>query len=85
MFLTETTSGILTGTGGYPAGSGPVYSYPYNWTLVGQQTGNAVTMTISYQNGYTATISGTVDSLWNNMNGGAGTGGVSNWTATRVP
>jgi len=77
-------SGNLTGTGGYPAGGSP-YSYPYNWTLTGNVTDSDVSLTIAYQNGYTATLTGTVSDCGANMSGGAGTGGVLNWEATRLP
>lgn len=84
MFITDvSSSGAITGYGGYPTGEGPSYPYPYNWTLVGQITGSTVTMTLSYQNSYTATITGSIASDWNSMSGGAGTGGVDNWSATR--
>ncbi len=83
MLITETVGGVLSGSGGYPAGGAP-YAYPYNWTLAGQVTGSAVSMTITYQNGYTATISGTVAPSHDSMSGGAGTGGVTDWSATRV-
>ena len=82
IIVSQSSTGALTGTGGYPV-SGPLYAYPYNWTLVGQLTGNSITMTITYQNGYTATITGTVDTSLDYMSGGAGTGGVSSWSATR--
>jgi hypothetical protein len=85
MFIvSQDPSGAITGYGGYPAGSGPVYPYPYNWTLVGQVTGSNVEMTLSYQSTYTATITGTIAPDWNSMSGGAGTGGVTDWIATRV-
>lgn len=85
LIVTQSATGELTGYGGYPAGSGPPYPYPYNWTLTGQITGNSVTMTLDYQSPYQAIITGTVDSSWDSMSGGAGTGGVVNWEATRVP
>jgi len=80
-------TGVLTGTGGYPASDEPPYNFPYNWTMTGNlSVGNIITMTITYQNGYTATISGPVNTTtWNSMSGGAGTGGVTSWSATRTP
>jgi fibro-slime domain-containing protein len=85
MFIVSVTpTGELTGYGGYPAGSGPTYPFPYNWTLVGQVTGFDVEMTLSYQDTYTATITGTIAPTWDFMSGGAGTGGVTNWTATKL-
>lgn len=80
---TQTPGGALTGHGGYPAGSGPIYPWPYNWTLTGQLTGTSISLTLVYQNGYSATISGTIDSSWDSISGGAGTGGVTSWSATR--
>lgn len=82
MYIIEGAGGALTGFGGYVAGQNP-YSWPYNWTMTGQLIGNAISMTITYQNGYIATITGTVVLDWNSMSGGAGTGGVSDWSATR--
>ena len=85
MFIvTVSPTGDISGEGGYPS-SGPPYTPGYDWTLTGSIFGNAVTMTLVYTNGYTATITGTVASDWNSMSGGAGTGGVSNWIATREP
>ncbi|MEM0360124.1 MAG: putative metal-binding motif-containing protein [Candidatus Diapherotrites archaeon] len=84
IVVTQNPDGTISGTGGYPAGSGPPYNSPYNWTMTGQVTGNTITMTITYENSYTATISGTIDPSWNYMSGGAGTGGVTDWIATRV-
>lgn len=82
--LTQNPDGTLMGTGGYQAGSGPVYPYPYNWSLTGNLTGNSINMSITYQNGYNAILTGTVNSMFNFMSGGAGTGGVVNWSATRI-
>lgn len=84
FILTQNPDGSFSGNGGYPAGSGPTYPYPYNWTLAGQLTGSVVTMTLSYQNSYIATITGTVNATWDYMSGGVGTGGVFNWSATRL-
>jgi hypothetical protein len=81
--ITQNPDGTMSGHGRYPAG-GPTYSYPYNWNMIGQLTGNAISMTITYQDGYTAAISGTIASDWNSMSGSAGTGGVTDWSATRV-
>ena len=85
FILTQDENGNITGKGGYPAGTGPDYSWPYNWEVTGKITGNAITMTIEYENGYTAKMDGTIALDWNSMGGGAGTGGVTSWTATRVP
>jgi hypothetical protein len=83
MFIeTQSWTGALTGTGGYPAG-GP-YLDGYDWTMTGQLTGDSVTMTITYTNGYTTTLTGTVDLDWNTMSG-TGTSGVTTWVATRAP
>lgn len=87
MFIdTLSTSGAITGHGGYPANSGwiyPNYPYPYNWTMTGTLSGNTITMIITYQdNVYTSTITGTINSSWNSMSG-TGTSGVISWTATR--
>jgi len=87
MFIvTQNPDGSLSGHGGYPAGSGPTYPWPYNWTMTGNlSVGNIITMTITYQSGYTATIFGPVDTAtWNSMSGGPGTGGVTSWSATRI-
>jgi len=86
MFIvTVSPIGDISGKGGYPS-SGPPYTPGYDWTLTGEISGgNAVTMTLAYTNGYTAKITGTVASDWNSMSGGAGTGGVINWIATREP
>jgi len=84
MFIvSQSASGALSGTGGYPA-SGSPYPGGYDWTLTGQLTGNSVTLVITYANAYTTTLTGTVDSSWNSM-GGTGTAGVSTWVATRLP
>jgi hypothetical protein len=80
---TQSCTGALTGTGGYPAGGSP-YPGGYDWTLTGQLTGDSVTMTITYTSGYTTTLTGTVDLDWNTMSG-TGTAGVITWVATRVP
>lgn len=81
MFIvTQDTDGSLHGTGGYPAGN----TYSINWTLTGQLTGNGISMILDYGNGYTAVITGTVNSNWDSMSGGAGTGGVTGWSATRL-
>jgi hypothetical protein len=80
MFIQESCTGALTGTGGYPAG-GP-YQVGYDWTLTGQVTGDSVTMTITYTNGYTTTLTGTV--LDCNTMSGTGDAGVTTWIATRV-
>ena len=81
----QDVGGALTGQGGYPVTVEWPYGYPYNWTMTGQLTGINVSMLITYENGYTAAITGTVASDGNSMSGGAGTGGVVNWTANRVP
>ncbi len=84
MFIsTQSPGGAITGTGGYPW-SGPPYEPGYDWTLVGQITGTDVTFTVTYSNGYTATVTGTIGPD-GNMSGDAGTGGVTNWRAVRVP
>ncbi len=80
----QNPDGSFSGHGGYVAGTGPIYGYPYNWTVTGQLTGSNITMTITYQSGYTATISGTVNATFDSMSGGAGTGGVNSWSATRI-
>jgi hypothetical protein len=85
VISTQSTTGAITGTGGYPAVDEPPYPFPYNWTMTGQIIGNGITMTITYENGYTATIAGTIAVDGNTMSGGAGTGGVTAWNATRVP
>ena len=84
MFIvTQDSSGVLTGTGGYPA-SGPPYYSGYDWTLTGQLDGNSVTLNIIYTNFYTTTLTGTVAPNWNSMSG-TGTSGVTTWEATRQP
>lgn len=85
MFIvSQSSSGALTGTGGYPA-SGPPYAAGYDWTLTGQLTGNSVTLVIIYTNAYTTTLTGTVVvPSWNSMSG-TGTSGVIAWVATRLP
>jgi hypothetical protein len=60
--------------------TGPPYTPGYDWTLVGQITGTDVTFTVTYSNGYTATLIGKVG-LDGNMSGTL----PLNWTATRVP
>lgn len=84
VIAVQDVNGVLTGFGGYQTGQGPVYPYPYNWTLAGQITGNDISITVLYQNGYTATLTGTVDPTWKIMSGGAGTGGVTDWSATKL-
>jgi len=84
FILSVDSSGNITGTGGYPS-SGPPYLPGFDWTLTGTITGTSISMALLYQNTYTATITGTVAGDWNSMSGGAGTGGVTDWTATRVP
>jgi len=80
MFIsTQSPTGAITGTGGYPV-TGPPYTPGYDWTLVGQITGTDVTFTVTYSNGYTATLIGKVG-LDGNMSGTL----PLNWTATRVP
>lgn len=83
VIVTQNPDGTISGTGGYPS-TGPPYDEGYDWTLTGKVTGDQIEMTIVYTNGYTATISGTIDPSWNSMGGGAGNGGVTEWTATRV-
>ena len=83
MTLTEGLGGVLSGSGGYPAGGEP-YSFPFNWTLTGLLVGDAVEMTISYENSYTAELTGVVDPAFDFMSGGAGTGGVVNWSAALI-
>ncbi|MBE9514359.1 MAG: hypothetical protein IMY83_04935 [Chloroflexi bacterium] len=84
MFIvSQDSTGVLTGTGGYPA-SGPPYNTGYDWTLTGQLTGNSVTLVITYTNTYTMTLTGTVDPSWNSMSG-TGTSGAYTWLATRLP
>jgi hypothetical protein len=84
MFIvTQNPDGSLTGAGGYPE-IGPPYDIGYDWTLNGQLTGNLIEITVTYSNGYTATINGTVNALFDYMSGGAGTGGVTDWSATRI-
>jgi len=85
VISTQSSAGAITGTGGYPAGDEPPYPFPYNWTMTGQITGNDVTMTIEYENAYSATITGAIAVDGNSMSGGAGTGGVTSWNAIRVP
>ena len=82
FILTQDSSGVLTGTGGYPV-SGP-YNAGQDWTLTGQLTGTSVTLNITYTNGYNAVLTGTVNLDWNSMNG-TGTSGVATWVATRLP
>jgi len=84
FILTQDETGALTGKGGYPAGSGPTYPSPYNWTMTGSLVGNVINMTIQYQSSYSASISGTVNPSFDYMSGGAGTGGVISWSATRI-
>lgn len=81
--ITQDETGALSGTGGYPS-TGPPYYTGYDWTLTGHITGTTVAMTITYANYYVATISGPIASDWNSMSGGAGTGGVTDWSATRI-
>jgi hypothetical protein len=84
MFIsTQSPSGTITGTGGYPW-SGPPYYAGFDWTLVGQITGTDVTFTVTYSNAYTAILTGTIGPD-GSMSGGAGTGGVVNWRAVQVP
>ncbi|MFC1789775.1 hypothetical protein ACFLYY_02230 [Patescibacteria group bacterium] len=83
----QDVSGNLTGTGGYKSTTVDPLPYEITWVLVSSSvTGNNVDMTLDYDSSaYTAHIWGTVALDWNSMNGGAGTGGVTNWTATRLP
>ena len=84
MFINEQSpTGALSGTGGYPV-TGPPYRSGYDWTLIGQLTGYSVSMTITYTNNDQATITGIISLDGNSIIGGAGTGGVQNWVATRV-
>ncbi|MFC1866088.1 rhodanese-like domain-containing protein [Chloroflexota bacterium] len=83
--VSSSYTGHITGIGGYPAGSGPTYPYPYNWALEGTIIASDISMTIYYENSYVATFTGAIDPDLNFMSGGAGTGGVINWEATRVP
>lgn len=83
---TQSSDGTLSGTGGWPTGSGPPYSYPYNWTLTGNISGSTVNFTIFYQNGYTASFSGTVSAGGTAMSGTwTGPGQTGTWSATRGP
>ena len=83
MFIeTQNPDGSLIGTGGYPSDGS--YLPGFEWTMDGQLTGNLITITTHYDNGYTATITGTVNTSWDSMSGGNGTGGVTDWIATRV-
>ena len=86
MYITvHSETGELTGWGGAPARSGPD-GYSTTWTLTGQVTGYEVEITVYYDDSaYTATITGTIDAGCDFMSGGAGTGGVTDWEATRVP
>jgi hypothetical protein len=81
IVLDEDYNGSITGTGQYRNATN-------NETWIGQRTDNSITLTVTYAGpynpGYTATISGTIDATFNSMSGGAGTGGVTSWTATRV-
>jgi hypothetical protein len=80
MFIsTQSPTGALTGTGGYPM-TGPPYWPGYDWTLIGQITGFDVTFTVTYSGGYTATLIGEVG-IDGNMSGMVPLA----WTATRVP
>ncbi|MFC1916132.1 hypothetical protein ACFLW4_05525 [Chloroflexota bacterium] len=86
MFIvTQSSTGELSGTGGYQAGQ---TVYEQEWVLTGQVDGTTVTIIITYLAGprhpYTTTLTGTIDSDWNSMDG-TGTSGVSTWLATRVP
>jgi len=85
MSIIQDASGGLTGNGGYPAGSGPTYAYPYNWTLIGQVTGTHADMTITYQNGYVANLGGTISAGWDYITGTSSDAGVTEWFADRVP
>lgn len=84
FILSQDQDGVLSGNGGYPE-SGSPYNPGFDWTLTGQLTGDQVSITISYSNGYIATITGTVAPDFSSMSGGHGTGGVVNWEATRLP
>ena len=83
FILTQNPNGTLTGTGGYPA-SGPPYDFGYDWTMEGTLTGNNIELIITYSNGYTATIWGTVNPLLNSMTGTGGTSGVTGWSAAKI-
>ena len=84
LIESQDLSGVLTGTGGWKAGSLP---YATTWNLTGETDGNSVEFIIIYQGpynpGYTTTLTGTINSDWNSMSG-TGTSGVSTWIATRI-
>ena len=58
------SNGTFTGTGGYPAGSGPPYNYPYNEIVTGNiniMTGE-ITFHSDYENSYFYDATGTIAS-----------------------
>jgi len=63
VVISGQSSGILTGTGGYPI-SGPPYNYPYNETITGMidVMSGAVTIHSDYQNSYWYVATGTIAS-----------------------
>lgn len=86
MFIViQDSSGVLTGTGGYPASVSP---YSITWVLINSSVTDSgdVVLTLDYDgSSYEATLTGTVDPDWDRMSGGLGTGGVTSWVATRQP
>ena len=78
--------GVITGKGGYPAGDGPPYGFPYNWQLTGAIHLQSIELTLDYESDYTATVTGEVADDWRFMSGGAGSdsSGVTNWEATKL-
>ena len=59
MTVIAQSDGVLTGTGGYPAGG----SHTHKWTMNGLVSGSLVTLNIAYQTGnpgYTLVASGTI-------------------------
>ena len=62
LVINVQSDGTFTGTGGYPAGSGPPYSYPYNEIVTGTiniMTG-AIMIHSDYENGYYFDATGTI-------------------------
>ncbi len=87
MFITiQDSNGDLTGTGGYKSLIVDPLPYEITWVLENSSIiGNTVDLTLNYNSSsYTAHITGTIAPDWNSMSGGAGTGGVANWSATRI-
>ena len=79
VISTQSPTGAITGTGGYPW-VGPPYLLGYDWTLIGQVTGTDVTFTVTYSNAYTATLVGKIGPD-GNMSGTM----PWPWTAYRAP